>query len=113
MNPLIATKVFDKNCDICKHMSRHDKATFEGFEGVDYQEVDLDDIIDSGGNLTKVRIYQCLERHCLSPTYELDLPVYLVIDRKGAYIGHIQGAKSVKELRDWYSESLSNHATSE
>lgn len=113
MNPLIATKVFDKDCEICLHMSKHDRATFEGFQGVDYQEVALDDVIDNGGNFTKVRIYQCLERYCLSPTYEIDLPVYLVMDRKGSYIGHVQGAKSIKELRDWYSESLANYVISE
>ena len=37
----IATKVFDDNCDICKHMSRHDRATFENFPEIAYQEVKL------------------------------------------------------------------------
>jgi len=27
----IATKVFDKDCDICKHMSKHDRETFEEY----------------------------------------------------------------------------------
>ena len=92
-------------------MSRHDRATFEGFPDIDYQEIDLDDIISDRGNLTKVRIYQLLERHCLTPTYEIDLPVYLVMDRKGAYKGHIQGAKTVQELRSWYSESICSPST--
>lgn len=103
MNTLIATKVFDKNCEICQQMSRHDRATFEGFEGISYQEVDLDDVINNQGNLTKVRIYQLLERHCLSPTYEIDLPVYLVMDKQGKYISHIQGANTIKELKNWYN----------
>jgi hypothetical protein len=111
MKPLIATKVFDANCEICKHMSKHDRATFEGFPDVDYQEMDLDDIIANNGNLTKFRLYQLLERHCLSPSYEIDLPVYLVMDRKGAYVSHVQGAKTIKELRAWYSESVSSTLT--
>jgi hypothetical protein len=62
----IAVKVFDKNCDICKHMSKHDRTTFEEFDEIGYQEVLLDDVINNDGNLTKLRIYQLLERHCLS-----------------------------------------------
>jgi hypothetical protein len=108
MSTLIATKVFDKNCEICRQMSRHDRATFEGFEGVDYQEVDLDDVINSQGNLTKMRIYQLLERHCLSSTYEIDLPVYLVMDKQGKYISHVQGANTIQELRSWFN-SFSSH----
>lgn len=113
MKPLIATKVFDKNCEICLHMSKHDRATFEGFSDVDYQEVDLDDIINHQGNATKFRLYQCLDRYCVSSTYEIDLPVYLMIDRSGKYIGHIQGAKSIKEIRDWYSESVVNFTSAQ
>ena len=103
MKPFITTKVFDNGCEVCKHMSRHDRATFEGFSNMDYQEINLDDIINHNGNLTKVRIYQCLERHCLSSTYEIDLPVYLVLDRQGKYVSHIQGAQTISELRDWHS----------
>ena len=39
----IAVKVFDEECDICKHMSKHDRATFENFSEVGYQEVPLED----------------------------------------------------------------------
>ena len=102
----IAVKVFDKDCDICKHMSKHDHATFEGFDGIAYQTVKLDDVINHDNNLTKLRIYQLLERYCLSATYEIDLPVYLIMDTKGKYLGHWQGAGTITELRDKIKECL-------
>ena len=102
----IVTKVFDENCDICKHMSKHDRATFENYDGVAYQEIDLDDILNHDGNLTKLRLYQILEKYCLSPTYEIDLPVYAIMSLKGKYLGHIQGAATVAELRDKLKECL-------
>ncbi len=105
----IAIKVFDNNCDICKHMSKHDRATFEGFPEIGYQEVNLDDVINHNNNLTKLRIYQILERHCLSSTYEIDLPVYAIMDRKGKYLGHQQGAATVVELRDKIKECLEDN----
>lgn len=105
----IATKVFDDACDICKHMEKHDRATFEGFDEVGYQTVKLDDIINHESNLTKLRIYQLLERHCLSPTYEIDLPVYLIMDKKGKYLGHWQGAGTIVELRDKIKECLEDN----
>ena len=95
-----ATKVYDTNCDICKHISKHDRATFEGFDEVLYQEVMLDDIIAHDNNLTKLKIYQCLERYCLSPTYEIDLPVYLFLSKTGEYLSHLQGALTIPEIRD-------------
>ena len=103
---VIAVKVYDDNCDICKHMSKHDRATFESHVEVAYQEIRLDDVISHGDNLTKLRIYQLLERHCLSPTYEIDLPVYLIMDKKGTYKGHWQGAGTIVELRDKIKECL-------
>ena len=102
----IAVKVFDRNCDVCKHMSKHDKATFDEFPEVGYQEVLLDDIINHENNRTKLRIYQLLERHCLSATYEIDLPVYVVMDKVGTYRGHQQGAATIVELRDKIKECL-------
>lgn len=113
MGTLIATKVFDDNCEICKHMSRHDRSTFEGFPEVSYQEVNLDNVIDHGGNMTKLRIYQLLERYCLSPTYEIDLPVYLLMNKQGKYVGHLQGANTIKEIREWYSECKPESTTPE
>jgi hypothetical protein len=102
----IAVKVFDKDCDICRHMSKHDRATFEGFPEIGYQEVLLDDVINHQNNLTKLRIYQLLERYCLSPTYEIDLPVYLVMTKQGLYEGHFQGSATIVELRDKIKECL-------
>ena len=103
---LIATKVFDENCDICKHMSKHDRATFESFEEVGYQEVKLEDIIAHNNNLTKVRIYQCLENHALNPDYTIDLPVYVILSKQGQYRGHHVGAATIVELRDKIKECL-------
>ena len=106
---LIVTKVYDKDCDICNHMSKHDRATFESFPEVGYQEILLDDVINSENTsrpLTAQRIYQCLERYCLSPTYEIDLPVYLMLSKQGKYKGHVQGAATVVELRDQIKQSL-------
>lgn len=103
---IIATKVFDKNCDVCLHMSKHDRVTFEDFSEIAYQEVLLDDIINHESNLTKLRIYQLLERYCLSPTYEIDLPVYLLMDKQGKYKAHVQGAATIVELRDKIKECL-------
>ena len=103
---IIATKVFDKNCDICLHMSKHDRATFEGFPEIAYQEVFLDDIINHEGNLTKLRIYQILERHALNPDYTIDLPVYVLLSKQGHYKGHHVGAATIVELRDKIKECL-------
>ena len=103
---LIATKVFDENCDICKHMSKHDRATFESFDEVGYQEVKLEDIIEHNNNLTKVRIYQCLEKHALNPDYTIDLPVYVILSKQGQYKGHHVGAATIVELRDKIKECL-------
>lgn len=107
MEPVIVTKVFDEDCDICKHMSRHDRVVFEEFPEVAYQEAALDSILDHGGDLTKVRIYQCLEKHALNPDYTVDLPVYVVLDRKGKFMGHHVGAASITELREKVQAILS------
>lgn len=103
---VIVTKVYDENCDICKHMQKHDRATFESYPEIGYQEITLDNVIEHNGNLTKVRLYQILERYCLSPTYEIDLPVYVFTDRKGTYLTHQQGAATVAQLRDKVKECL-------
>ena len=102
----VAFKVYDKDCDICKHMSKHDRATFESFSEVTYKEVDLDDVINNGGDPLKLRIYQLVERYCLTPTYEIDLPVYLLMTKKGEYKGHHVGAATIVELRDKIKECL-------
>jgi hypothetical protein len=105
----IAVKVFDKNCDICKHMSKHDRATFENFDEIGYQEVLLDDIIQHDNNLTKLRIYQVLEKHALNPDYTIDLPVYVLLTKQGKYRGHHVGAATVVELRDKIKECLEDN----
>ena len=99
-------KVFDEDCDICKHMSKHDRATFESFDEIGYQEVKLEDIIAHNNNLTKLRVYQCLERYALNPDYTIDLPVYVILSKQGQYKGHHVGAATIVELRDKIKECL-------
>ena len=102
----IAVKVYDADCDVCKHMSKHDRATFEDFSEVAYQEVNLNDVIAHGDNLTKQRIYQVLERYALNPDYTIDLPVYVMLTKQGKYRGHHVGAATIVELRDKIKECL-------
>ena len=102
----IVTKIFDEDCDICRQMSRHDRATFENFDELAYQEVALEDVINHNGNLTKVRIYQCLEVYAVNPDYTIDLPVYALFNPKGQYQGHHVGAATITELRDKIKECL-------
>lgn len=96
----IVTKVYDQNCPICETMSRFDRSVFEGFSQVSYQEISFDDLQDREGNFTKITIYQCLERYAVSPTYEIDFPTYVFLTKKGQYKGHLQGALSLRELRE-------------
>jgi hypothetical protein len=72
---------------------------FDEFPDVAYQEADLNDLINHGGNFTKLRLYQCLERYALNPDYTIDLPVYLVLTKEGKYKGHHNGAASITDLR--------------
>ena len=102
----IAVKVFDNNCDICKHMSKHDRVTFEEFPEIGYQEVNLDDIINHNGNLTKLRIYQILEKYAVNRDYTIDLPVYVVLTKQGQYKGHHIGVATIVELRDKIKEMI-------
>ena len=100
---IIVTKVYDHDCDICKHMSRHDRATFESFPEVSYREVSLDELTDPGNTekpLTYARIAQYLEKYALNPDYTVDLPVYVFLTKKNEYLGHHSGKATVVELRD-------------
>ena len=103
---LIVTKVYDKNCDVCSHMSKHDRVTFEGYPEIGYQEALLDDIINHSGNNAKFRIYQCLEKYALNPDYTIDLPVYVFLTKTGKYKNNIVGAATITELRDKIKECL-------
>jgi len=103
---VIATKIYDTDCEICKHMSKHDRATFEGFEEILYQEVKLDDIISHDNNLTKLTLYRCLEQYAVNPDYTIDLPVYVLLSKQGKYKGHHVGAATIVELRDKIKECL-------
>ena len=103
---IIAVKIYDEDCDVCKHMSKHDRIVFEGFDQIGYQEVPLDDILKHKGNLTKVRLYQIVEKYALNGDYTLDLPVYVLMSKTGEYRGHHVGAATIVELRDKIKECL-------
>jgi len=105
----IAVKVFDENCDICKHMSKHDRATFDFFDEIGYQEISLDSLINNEGNLTKLRITQYLEKYALNADYTIDLPVYMVLTKSGKYLGHHVGKATINELRDKIKECLEDN----
>lgn len=96
----IVTKVYDQNCPICETMARFDRSVFEGFPQILYQEISFDSLQDREGNLTKITLYRCLERYAVSPTYEIDFPTYVFLTKQGQYKGHLQGALSMRELRD-------------
>ena len=103
---ILAVKVYDKDCDICQHMSKHDRATFESYPEVKYQEESLDGVINHGIDLLKTRIYQCLERHAVNPDYTIDLPIYVLFNSSGQYQGHHVGAATITELRSKIKECL-------
>ena len=103
---LIVTKVYDTDCDICLHMSKHDRATFESYPEIAYQEVLLDDVINHNQDMTKLRLYQCLDRHATNPDYTIDLPAYVFLTKQGKYKGHLIGAATIQELRDKIQECL-------
>lgn len=106
----IATKIFTKGCSICEHMGRIDKATFEGFPEIGYQELDLDDIIDNGGNLTKIRLYHLIEKYALNSDYTVDTPLYIIMTMKGEYLGHHTGEATIVDLREKTKEILGKYA---
>jgi len=87
-------------------MSKHDRIVFEEFPEISYQEILLDGVIAHEGNLTKLRIYQCLERYALNSDYTIDLPVYVFLEKQGKYAGHHVGAATIVELRDKIKECL-------
>lgn len=102
----IATKVFSQGCVICDHMSRHDRATFEGFPEIGYQEVDLDDVINHGGNPTKLRLYSIIEKYALNNDYTVDTPIYVIMTTQGKYLGHHTGEATITQLRSKISDIL-------
>lgn len=104
---IIASKVYDDSCEICKHMERHDAAVFQEFPEIVYQKVELNSLIQGPRNDVQEAVYSNLERHCLTPTYEIDLPVYLLLDTKGRYMGHHTGEATIVELRQRVKTILS------
>lgn len=103
---IIATKVFSKGCTICEHMSRYDRSVFEGFPEIGYQEANLDDIVDHGGNTTKLRLYYIIEKHAINNDYTVDTPLYILMTFQGKYLGHHTGEATVVQLRDKIKEII-------
>lgn len=87
-------------------MSRYDRSVFEGFPEISYQEIDFDDLQDRENNLTKATLYRCLERYAVSPTYEIDLPVYVFLSKPGKYLGHLKGGLTIQKLREGVKDIL-------
>ena len=108
---VVVTKVFDHGCPVCDTMSRFDKSMFEGFPEVSFQEIPFDTLRDFEGNTTRTRIYQCLERYAVSDTYEIDFPTYLFLSTTGKYLGFLQGALSLRELREGVKQILEQHTS--
>ena len=103
---LYVTKVFDEDCDICKHMSKHDRATFESFPEITYSEMKLDDVINNVNGVSGAKIYKCLEKYAVNSDYTIDLPVYVYLDKQGDYQGHHVGPATIVELRDMTKQIL-------
>lgn len=104
---IIVTKVYDINCPICETMARFDRAVFEAFPEISYQEITFDDLQNREGNLTKITLYNCLERYAVSATYEIDFPTYVFLSKRGKYLGHLQGGLTIQRLREGVKDILS------
>lgn len=109
---VIATKVFEHDCEICKQMERHDRAVFEEFPEIVYQKINLDKLIEGPRDPVQEAVYVNLERHALNPDYTLDLPTYLLIDKTGKYLGHHTGEATIVELRQRVKTILSPESES-
>ena len=94
------TKVYSRDCEICEHMSRYDLSVAEGFSVLEYKTVDIDDIVDHSGDPGKLLLYSLIERHAINPDYTVDVPIYLLSDNEGKYIGHLSGEMNIKDLRN-------------
>lgn len=102
----IVVKVSSEGCPICEHMSRHDRATFEGFPELHYQELDLDAIIDERDRPLEGALFKAIEGNALNPDYTVDTPLYLFLTSGGKYLGHHSGAATIVELRSVTQEIL-------
>lgn len=110
MMSCIVTKVYDQGCPICETMSRFDQSVFQAFPEVKFQEVLFDDLREFDNNLTKQRIYRCLEQYAVSPTYEIDFPTYVFLTKQGKYMGHLQGAHTIQKFREGVKNILDNNS---
>jgi hypothetical protein len=106
---MLIYKIFEESCDVCNHMKRHDKATFESFPELEYREADLNEVLDYASSekpQTMLRLYQTLEKYALNPDYTVDLPVYIFMAKSGEYKGHHVGAATIVKLRDTIKQCL-------
>jgi len=92
-------KIFSTDCEICEHMRRYDQSVVEGFPELKYFTVDLDDIINEPLKPVNSRLYRLIEQHAMNPDYTVDVPLYVLTDAEGKYIGHLSGELSMREMR--------------
>jgi hypothetical protein len=102
----LVVKVYDHECEVCLQMKRHDRPTFESFPDMTFIEVALDDIVSTEATPQMRLVAQLVEQHCLGPTYEIDLPTYLILSDKGEYLKHLQGALTIVEIREGVKSTL-------
>lgn len=102
----LVVKVSSTECPICQHMSKHDRATFEGFSNLAFRELDLDELIQSRESDFEMLVYRAIEKHALNPDYTVDTPLYIFMNQGGKYLGHHSGAATIVELRDTTKEFI-------
>lgn len=100
-------KIYADDCEVCKQMERHDTVVFAESPSAIYRKVELNDLLDNKRDAAKEIIYKHLEKYCLTPTYEVDLPTYIFMTSKGQYLGNQVGAATVSELRSRVKTLLS------
>lgn len=103
----IVVKVSSKECPICQHMSKHDRATFDGFPELQMKEMDLDELIENRSGDIELLVYSAIERHALNPDYTVDTPLYIFLSQEGKYLGHHSGAATIVELREITKDFIS------
>ena len=102
-------KIHDHGCDVCKAMSKFDVAVMEGIPEIAFEEISLDQVTaphNTDRPITMRQLYRCIEEKALNPDYTLDLPVYVCLDKQGAYVNHLQGAYEVANFRDGVKSML-------
>lgn len=104
--PIRVIKVYEDGCPVCETMSRYDQSVFLGYPSIGTTEIRFEEIQDHYGKPFLQRIYQLLEEHAVSSTYEIDFPTYLFLGEKDTYLGHLQGSMDLQEFRERVKEIM-------